>query len=140
MSKHSSEEEYEKAKAKHKAIALEKEKMIQQDLNAIRRKYIPKHLKRKLITGCAVFGIVYLAEEFIFGKKVPGIVKFMGALAATAMAPKLYSFIQDHYLIIGESSALGEVSTLSPEPDDILAENLPEEDGDRTLEEHPGIS
>lgn len=117
MSKHSSQEEYEKVKARLKAMASEKEKRIQQDLTAVRKKYMPKHLKRKIMTGCAVFGVTYLTEQLIFRKKLPGILKFTGALAATAMAPKIYSFIQDNFLIIGKVEPVGEIKGLLPEPE-----------------------
>lgn len=119
MSKHPSQEEYEKAKAKHKAVAREKEKMISEDLYALKRTILPKHLKRKVVTGCVVFTAAYLTEELIFRKKVPGIIKFAGAVAATMMAPKLYTIIQDNFLVIGETTTLGEVTTVSPEPQDV---------------------
>lgn len=133
MSKNSSLEAYEKAKAKHKAIALEKEKMIQQDLYAIRRKFVPRNLKKKFLTGCGIFGIVYLTEELLFRKKVPGILKFIGAVAATAMTPKIFPLIQGNFLIVEDVSAIGEFSTLPPEPEDSLIEDLPEEDDDRNI-------
>lgn len=145
MSKLSSQEKYEKAKAKQKVIALEKEKMIQQDLDTIRREYIPKQIKKKLITGCGIFGAVYLAEELIFKKKIPGVVKFMGALAATAMTPKIFSLIQENFLIIGEASSLGEFSSLPPEPEGVVEEEIvvveeetiPEVDPVKTSDELP---
>lgn len=118
MSKHSSEEEYERLKARLKAKAAEKEKRIHQDLSAVRQEYMPKYLKRKLITSCAVFGVTYLAEELIFRKKLPGILKLTGAIAATVMAPKLYTFIQDNFLIVGEVDPAGEIRVLLPEPED----------------------
>lgn len=119
MSKHSSQEEYEKVKARLKAEASEKEKLIQQDLTALRREYMPRHLKKKFMTGCAIFGLTYLTEELIFRKKLPGILKFTGALAATAMAPKIYSFIQENFLIISEVESVGEIKGLLPEPEDL---------------------
>lgn len=139
MSKRSSLEEYEKTKAKHKAIALEKEKMIQQDLYAIRRKIMPKHLKKKFLTGCAIFGVVYLTEELLLRKKVPGIVKFIGAVAATALTPKIFPLMQGNFLVVEEVSAIGEFSTPPPEPKPPLIEDLPEEDDDRNLTGHPNL-
>lgn len=126
MSKHPSQEEYEKAKAKHKAIAREKEKMISEDLYAVKRALIPRHLKKKILTGCAVFTVVYLTEELVFRKKLPGIIKFAGAVAATTMAPKLYTLIQDNFLVIGETTTLGEVTTVSPDSQDV---EVPGDDG-----------
>lgn len=129
MSKHPSQEKYEKAKARHKQRAQEIEKRIQEDLYALRKEFIPKHLKKKLLTGFAVFAAVYLTEELVFRKKVPGIVKFTGALAATFMAPKLYSFLQENYLVVGENTTLGEVSTLPPQPETPITETeAPEEE------------
>lgn len=125
MSKHPSQEEYEKAKAKHKAVAREKEKMISEDLYALKRTILPKHLKRKVVTGCVVFTATYLTEELIFRKKVPGIIKFAGAVAATMMAPRLYTIIQDNFLVIGEASTLGEVTNASPDAQGV---EMPEDD------------
>ncbi len=118
MSKHPSQIAYEKAKARHKAIALEKEKMIQEDLKAIRQKYVPKNMKKKILTGCILFGVVYLTEELIFRKKIPGILKFTGAVAATVMAPRLFDLLQDNFLGLGENETLGEISDLPLEPTD----------------------
>lgn len=128
MSKHPSQEKYEKAKARHKQRAQEIEKRIQEDLYALRREFIPKYLKRKLLTGFAVFATVYLAEELVFRKKVPGIFKFTGALAATFMAPKMYSFLQENYLVADENSTSGEVGTLPPQPEAPVTETKARED------------
>ncbi len=116
MSKHSSQEEYERVRARLKAKASAKEKLIQQDLTAVRKEYMPRYIKRKVITGCAIFGVTYLIEELIFRKKLPGIVKFTGALAAVVAAPKVYTFIQDNFLIVGEVESAGEIRVLLPEP------------------------
>lgn len=136
MSKHPSQVAYEKAKAKHKAIALEKEKMIQEDLKAIRLKYMPKNLKKKILTGCALFGVVYLTEELIFRKKIPGILKFTGAVAATVLAPKLYDFLQDNFLGLGENETLGEISDLPFEP---AEENYLEQNVDQPPVDDPTL-
>ncbi len=106
MSKLSSQEAYERAKARHKEMAQQKVQMIQEDIDVLRTTYVPKYLKRKFITGCALFGVAYLAEELLFRKKVPGIVKFTGALAATVMAPKVYTYIQENYLSAGDISVI----------------------------------
>lgn len=90
MSKLHSEEEYEAIKSQHKAIAREKEKKIKRDLTRLVSDATPRYLREKLVTACIVFGSVYLVEEIIFKKRVPGIVKFAGAVSATAFAPKIY--------------------------------------------------
>ena len=90
MSKLESEKKYEEVKNWHKATARAKEKKIKQDLSRLMSSATPRFLREKLVMGCVVFGSVYLAEELLFGKKVPGIVKFVGAVSATAFAPKLY--------------------------------------------------
>lgn len=140
MSKNSTLEAYEKAKAKHKAIALEKEKMIQQDLSAIRRKMVPRHLKKKFLTGCAIFGVVYLAEELLLRKKVPGIVKFLGAVAATAMTPKVFPLIQGNFLVVEDVAAIGAFSTPPSAPKAPPIEDLPEEDDGKDLTSPPEAS
>ena len=90
MSKLHSQEEYEAIKGQHQAIAREKEKKIKRDLTRLLSDATPRYLREKLVTSCIVFGSVYLVEEIIFKKRVPGIVKFAGAVSATAFAPKIY--------------------------------------------------
>ncbi len=90
MSKLHSQEEYEAIKSQHQAIAREKEKKIKRDLTRLLSDATPRYLREKLVTSCIVFGSVYLVEEIIFKKRVPGIVKFAGAVSATAFAPKIY--------------------------------------------------
>ncbi len=90
MSKLHSQEEYETIKSQHRAIAREKEKKIKRDLTRLVSDATPRYLREKLVTSCIVFGSVYLLEEIIFKKRVPGIVKFAGAVSATAFAPKIY--------------------------------------------------
>lgn len=128
MSKHPSQEEYQKAKAKHKAIAREKEKMISEDLYVLRRTFLPRHLKKKILTGCAVFAVTYLAEELVFRKKIPGIIKFTGAVAATVMAPKIYNLMQDSFLVTGETTTIGGAGATKPSPNSQEVE-VPEDNG-----------
>lgn len=90
MSKLESERKYEEVKNLHKATAREKEKKIKEDLSRLMSSATPRFLREKLVMSCVVFGSVYLAEELIFKKKVPGIVKFVGAVSATVFAPKIY--------------------------------------------------
>ena len=90
MSELHSEEEYQAIKSQHKAIAREKEKKIKRDLTRLMSDATPRYLREKLVTSCIVFGSVYLLEEIIFKKRIPGIVKFAGAVSATAFAPKIY--------------------------------------------------
>ena len=97
MSKLHSQEEYEAIKSQHKAIAREKEKKIKRDLTRLLSDATPRYLREKLVTGCIVFGSVYLLEEIIFRKRVPGIVKFVGAVSATAFAPKIYRALYHNF-------------------------------------------
>ena len=90
MSNLHSQEEYEAIKNQHKALAREKEKKIKRDLARLMSEATPRFLREKLVMGCMVFGSVYLIEELLFRKKVPGIVKFAGAVSATVFAPKIY--------------------------------------------------
>ena len=90
MSKLESEKKYEHIKNLHKANAQEREKKIKRDLALLLSSATPRFLREKLVMSCAVFGSVYLVEELIFRKRVPGIVKFVGAVSATAFAPKMY--------------------------------------------------
>ena len=90
MSKLESEKKYEEVKNRHKESAREKEKKIKRDLAQLMSSATPRFLREKLVMSCVVFGSVYLVEELLFRKKVPGIVKFVGAVSATAFAPKMY--------------------------------------------------
>ena len=90
MNRLESERKYEEIKSLHKASAREKEKRIKRDLSLIMSSATPRFLREKLVMSCAVFGSVYLVEELIFRKRVPGIVKFVGAVSVTAFAPKIY--------------------------------------------------
>lgn len=97
MSKLHSQEEYEEIKNQHKAIAREKEKKIKRDLTRLMSDATPRYLREKLVTSCIVFGAVYLLEEIIFKKRVPGIVKFAGAVSAVAFAPKIYRSLYPNF-------------------------------------------
>ena len=90
MSNLHSEEEYEAIKDQHKALAREKEIKIKQDLARLMSDATPRFIREKLVMSCLVFGSVYLIEELLVRKKVPGIVKFAVAVSATAFAPKIY--------------------------------------------------
>lgn len=90
MSKLESERKYEEVKDLHKASARETEKKIKRDLAQLMSSATPRFLREKLVMSCVVFGSVYLVEELLFRKRVPGIVKFVGAVSATAFAPKMY--------------------------------------------------
>lgn len=90
MSNLHSNKEYETIKNQHKALAREKEVKIKQDLARLMSDATPRFLREKLVMSCLVFGSVYLAEELLVRKKVPGIVKFAVAISATAFAPKMY--------------------------------------------------
>lgn len=57
----------------------------------------PRYLREKLVTSCIIFGAAYLVEEIIFKKRVPGIVKFAGAVSAAAFAPKLYRSLYHNF-------------------------------------------
>ena len=90
MSNLHSKKEYEAIKNQHKALAREKEVKIKQDLARLLSDATPRFIREKLVMSCLVFGSVYLAEELLVRKKVPGIVKFAVAVSATAFAPKIY--------------------------------------------------
>nr|WKN36396.1 hypothetical protein K4G66_28965 [Tunicatimonas sp. TK19036] len=108
MSKLPSQEEYERIKNEYKARAKEKEKLLSSDLVAVRNDLLPKYLKGKFLTGCAIFATTYMAEELIFRKKVPGLVKFVGAVSATVAAPKLYRLLYENYFEVKSESPLNE--------------------------------
>jgi hypothetical protein len=97
MSELRSKEEYESIKAQHRAIAREKEKKIKRDLSRLLSDATPRYLREKLVTSCIIFGSVYLVEEILFKKRVPGIVKFAGAVSAAAFAPKLYRLLYRNF-------------------------------------------
>ena len=97
MSKLQSQEEYEAIKNQHRAIAREKEKKIKRDLTRLVSDATPRYLRERLVTSCIVFGSVYLLEEIIFKKRVPGIVKFAGAVSVTAFAPKIYRALYHNF-------------------------------------------
>ena len=97
MSKLESERKYEEVKNLHKATAREKEQKIKQDLSRLMSSATPRFLREKLVMGCVVFGSVYLVEEIVFKKKVPGIVKFVGAVSATVFAPKIYHALYTNF-------------------------------------------
>ena len=84
MSHLHSKEEYEAIKNQHKTIAREKEAKIKRDLSRLLSEATPRYVREKLVTSCIIFGSTYLIEELIFRKRVPGIVKFTGAVAVTA--------------------------------------------------------
>ena len=90
MNKLESEKKYEEIKALHRAAAHQKEKSIKRDLSLLMSSATPRFLREKLVMSCVVFGAVYLTEELLFRKRIPGIVKFVGAVSATAFAPKIY--------------------------------------------------
>ena len=90
MNKLESEQKYEEIKNLHQASARAKEKKIKRDLTRLMSSATPRFLREKLVMSCVVFGSVYLLEELVFRKRVPAIVKFVGAVSATAFAPKMY--------------------------------------------------
>ena len=97
MSQLQSKEEYEAIKNEHKAIAREKEAKIKRDLSRLLSDATPRYVREKLATSCIIFGVTYLIEELAFRKRVPGIVKFAGAVATTAFAPKIYRLLYRNY-------------------------------------------
>lgn len=102
MSKNDSKKKYEELKAYYKAEAKKTEKQLHMDLVAVRHEYVPHHLKSKFLTGCAIFGSVYLAEKMIFGKRLPRIIRFTTALSSIVWAPKVYQKLHDKLTGIGE--------------------------------------
>ena len=97
MSQLPSEEEYNRVKEQYEQKARELEKKLGSNLVDLRNDLLPKYLKGKLLTACAVFGATYMGEELMFRDKVPGIVKFAGALSATVVAPKVYRKVFQRY-------------------------------------------
>lgn len=97
MSHLHSKEEYEAIKNEHKTIAREKEAKIKRDLSRLLSEATPRYVREKLVTSCIIFGSTYLIEELILRKRVPGIVKFTGAVAVTAFAPKIYRVLYHNY-------------------------------------------
>jgi hypothetical protein len=96
------DKKFEEIKAYYKKEAKAHEKQLHMDLWAVRHEYVPHHLKKKFLSGCAIFGMTYLLEHAIFGKKLPFTVKFTGALAATVLSPRLFRKLEDKVLGIGE--------------------------------------
>ncbi|MDF9797739.1 hypothetical protein OKW21_003002 [Catalinimonas alkaloidigena] len=101
MSKKTSQKKYEELKTYYKEEAKAIEKQLHMDLVAVRHEYIPHRLKNKFITGCAIFGSVYLAEKLIFGKRLPRIIRFTTSLSAIVWAPKVYQKMHDKLTGIG---------------------------------------
>ena len=97
MSNLHSKEEYEAIKNQHKTIAREKEAKIKRDLSRLLSDATPRYVREKLATSCIIFGVTYLVEELAFRKRVPGIVKFAGAVAMTTFAPKIYRLLYRNY-------------------------------------------
>ncbi len=93
MSTLHSKQEYESIKEQHKAIAREKEAKIKQDLSRLLSDATPRFVREKIVTSCIIFGSTYLVSELLFRKRIPGIVKFAGAVSATAFAPKIYRIL-----------------------------------------------
>ncbi|MEQ9438583.1 MAG: hypothetical protein RIG62_06025 [Cyclobacteriaceae bacterium] len=106
MSQLPSQEEYERVKNEYKTLARDKEKLLSSDLVAVRNDLLPKYLKGKFLTGCAVFASSYMLQELVFRKKVPGLVKFVGALSATVAAPKIYRVLYENYFEVKSDSPL----------------------------------
>lgn len=102
MSKSNSKKRYEELKAYYKEEAKKTEKQLHMDLVAVRHEYVPHHLKSKFLTGCAIFGSVYLVEKMIFGKRLPRIIRFTTALSSIVWAPKVYQKLHDKLTGIGE--------------------------------------
>ncbi len=92
-----SKKEYEAIKNQHKALAREKEIKIKQDLARLVSDATPRFIREKLVMSCLIFGSVYLVEELLVRKKVPGIVKFAVAVSATAFAPKIYRALYSNF-------------------------------------------
>lgn len=106
MSKSRSQKRYEELKAYYKAEAKKTEKQLHMDMIAVRHEYVPHHLKSKFLTGCAIFGSVYLTEKMIFGKRLPRIIRFTTALSAIIWAPKVYQKLHDKLTGIGEQEPM----------------------------------
>ncbi|WKN31327.1 hypothetical protein PZB74_20460 [Porifericola rhodea] len=106
MSKKNSQKKYEEIKAYYKKQAEAVEKELHMDLVAVRHEYVPHHLKNKFLTGCAIFGSMYLAEKLIFGKRLPRIVRFTTSLSAIVWAPKVYQKIHDKITGVGEQAPI----------------------------------
>ncbi|MEK6481145.1 hypothetical protein WJR50_26620 [Catalinimonas sp. 4WD22] len=106
MSKKNSQKRYEELKAYYKDEAKSIEKQLHMDLVAVRHEYVPHHLKSKFITGCAIFGSVYLAEKLLFGKRLPRIIRFTTSLSAIIWAPKVYQKMHDKLTGIGEQEPI----------------------------------
>ncbi|WKN43646.1 hypothetical protein [Tunicatimonas pelagia] len=104
MSQLPSQEEYERVKKEYQQQARDLEKKLGSDLVDLRNDLVPKYLKGKFLTACAIFGATYMVEELIFRKKVPGLVKFVGALSATVVAPKVYRMVYQNYFEVPPDS------------------------------------
>ncbi len=118
MSQLPSQEEYERLKNHYQLLAKQKEKELSSDLVALRNDLVPKYLKGKFLMGCAVFGTTYMLEELIFRKRVPGLVKFVGALSATVATPRLYRMIYENYSKVNPEVSLPATPPPQPQPTD----------------------
>jgi len=103
MSQLPSQEEYLQVKKEYQLQARALEKKLGSDLVALRNELIPKYFKGKFITACVIFGTTYMVEELIFRKKVPGLVKFVGALSSTVVAPKVYRMVYQNYFEVPDT-------------------------------------
>lgn len=126
MSKLPSQKEYNRIKNHYQSLARDQEKKLGSDLVALRNDLVPKYLKGKFLTGCAIFGTTYMLEEIAFRKKVPGIVKFVGALATTVVAPKIYRMVYQNYFEVKSDSPLNQPLPPSEPVPDTDTEPIPE--------------
>jgi len=110
-----SEKKYQELKSYYQEQASIKEKELHMDLLAVRHEYVPHHLKQKFLTGLGIFGTVYLAEKLIFGKRLPRILRFTTSIAATVATPRVYRFLENKLLGIGELSPV-ELEMLEDQP------------------------
>lgn len=134
MSQLPSQEEYERVKEHYKTLAKEKEQILSSDLVALRNDLVPKYLKGKFLTGCAIFGATYMVEELLFRKKVPGIVKFVGAISATVVAPKLYRMVYQNYFEVKPDTPLNSMvpaENSQPLPPPTTEESVADIDSDQ---------
>jgi hypothetical protein len=129
MSKKNSIKKYEELKTYYKTQARNTEKQLHMDLVAVRHEYVPHHLKSKFLTGCAIFGSVYLVEKMIFGKRLPRIIRFTTALSSIVWAPKVYQKLHDKLTGVGELEPI--------EMEMIEDQQLAEDEGIAYPEEEP---
>lgn len=132
MSKNKTQKKYEELKAYYKEEARKTEKQLHMDLVAVRHEYVPHHLKNKFLTGCTIFGSVYLVEKMIFGKRLPRIIRFTTALSAIVWAPKVYQKLHDKITGVGELEPV--------EMEMIEDQQLAEDEGIKYLEEEPVVT